>query len=427
MEIPRHSRRRVLKASVAVGLAPLVARGADEGESADLIASVEHVVVREGRKAGTSWFHPRPTLIPPTTAGGKSTVLMTIQSITGSDVFGPVHWSTSDDAAATWADPQVIPGLGRRKADAPDNAIAPHDPVAAGMDQGVCDVVPEYHAKTDTVLAIGHTVFYRNNKLATPQPFRQPVYTVRTRDGKWTEPKVLKWDDPRGALIYTCGCGQRSVMDDGDVLIPISFGPRGRADRSVATARCSFDGRELAIKGIGNELRNTKGRGLLEPSVVKSGGRFYMTIRAEDERGYVTSSDDGMQWAEPTAWAWDGGLPLTMSTTQQHWLSHADGLYLAYTRKDEKNAKQFRFRTPLYCARVDRKSLRLVKATERIVLPMRPGEGKLATAFGKYGNFHTCGVTATESIVMDGEAFPENGYRGDLLQARVKWNRPGAI
>src|SRR5512136_65077 len=60
--------------------------------SADLIKSIERSVVWNGRSGGTSWFHPRGCMIP--RGDLKPPIaLITLQSITGSDVFGPVHWS----------------------------------------------------------------------------------------------------------------------------------------------------------------------------------------------------------------------------------------------------------------------------------------------------------------------------------------------
>ena len=36
---------------------------------------------------------------------------MTLQEITGSDVYGQVHWTTSSDFGRTWRDPEPIPRL----------------------------------------------------------------------------------------------------------------------------------------------------------------------------------------------------------------------------------------------------------------------------------------------------------------------------
>jgi hypothetical protein len=203
-----------------------------------------------GRKAGTSWFHPRPCMVP---AKNARLALMTLQSISGSDVFGPVHWTQSQDLGETWSEPQPIPGFARRN-------------LGDGQEEGVCDVVPEYHASTNTVLAIGHNVYYRRGVLARPQGSRWPVYTVRAASGSWSPSEKLTWNDPRGAFIYTCGCAQRVALPDCDVLIPLSFGPEESQPRSVTTVRCRFDGTQLGIREAGNELTGRVGRGLLAQS-----------------------------------------------------------------------------------------------------------------------------------------------------------------
>ncbi|MBW3543265.1 MAG: hypothetical protein KY476_23670 [Planctomycetes bacterium] len=120
------------------------------------------------------------------------------------------------------------------------------------------------------------------------------MYAVRSPQAAWSAVRKLEWDDARGSAIYTCGCAQRVTVDDGNVLVPLSFGPKGRSHRSVATTRCSFDGERIEIREVGNELTNATGRGLLEPSLAVRDGRYYLTIRAEDDRGYVTASDDGL-------------------------------------------------------------------------------------------------------------------------------------
>ncbi len=197
---------------------------------------------------------------------------------------------------------------------------------------------------TGTVLAVGHNVYYKGGVLARPQRRRWPVYVVRSPDGRWSGPQRLEWDDPRASAIYTCGCSQRVVLDDGDVLVPLSFGPEGRPDRSVTSVRCSFDGQDLRIREVGSELVHASGRGLLEPSLSRLDGRVFMTIRAEDGHGYVSTSEEGLHWEPHRPWCWDDGEPLAMSTTQQHWLPHSEGLFLVYTRKAEENVNVMRWR-----------------------------------------------------------------------------------
>ena len=145
---------------------------------------------------------------------------MLMAEITGSDYFGPVHETLSYDGGASWGTPTPVPGMGRVPA-----------AKAGDPDVAVCDMVPEYHAPTDTVLAMGHDVFYRRS-LVNPQPPRHTVYAVRKSDGSWSPIERLEWNDPRGAYIYTCNCAQRVTLPDGDVLVPLSVGA-GHDARSV--------------------------------------------------------------------------------------------------------------------------------------------------------------------------------------------------
>jgi hypothetical protein len=271
------------------------------------------------------------------------------------------------------------------------------------------------------VLAIGHNVYYRDGKLTMPTEARWPVYTVRSADGSWTEPRKLAWDHPEIDGIYTCNCAQRVTLANGDVLIPLSYGPLGRADRAACTVRCRFDGRELKIVESGNELRLNVGRGLLEPSLAVWLGRYFMTIRAEDGHGYVSESKDGLKWGAMRTWCWDDGEPIEMSTTQQRWLPHSDGLLLVYTRKAAENVNVVRWRAPLYAAEMDMRTLRLVRASEQIVVPMRGDGVNDAANVAHLGNFHTTAASSSVSIVTVGETIPAQGFRGDTLVARVRW------
>jgi hypothetical protein len=219
------------------------------------------------------------------------------------------------------------------------------------------------------------------------------------------------------------GARRKPFQDSVGRNIPLSFAPVGRRDRSVASVLCSFDGRRLTIKRSGNELRNTAGRGLLEPSLAFLGSRYYMTIRAEDGRGYFSTSADGLKWSEPAPWRWDGGESLDMSTTQQHWLVHSGGLYLVYTRKSEENANVVHWRAPLYLAWVDRATMRLVRATERVAFPLIGDGINDPKMVPHYGNFHVTDATSGESWIFSGEVISAN-FRGDLLMAKIRWRRP---
>lgn len=390
---------------------PLTAQSVEQ--SLPLIESITKHVVRSNRHGGAvTWFHPRACQLPKSGSQGK-TILMTLQSIGGSDYFGPVHWSETQDHGVTWTDPELIPAFDRQPV-----------PEMPGLMAGVCDVVPQYHPATGTVLALGHVVFYRGEKFSSnDQLARYPVYSVRSPEGQWSERRVLEWDDPRGAFIYTNNCGQRIVLPNGDILLALSFGAQS-ANRSVVTARCSFDGKLLQIKQLGNVMSLAHGRGLLEPSLVEFQGRYYLTIRAEEGHGYHSVSEDGLHWAPIQAWRWDNGEALTMSTTQQHWLAHSQGLFLVYTRQDSSNENVIRWRSPLWLARMDMESRHLIRSTERIALPM-VGDGlEKPDEVALMGNFHITHASQKESWITVGEWLPRGDARGDLLMARIRWRHP---
>ena len=369
---------------------------------AALIESIEKVVLAAPPVKGGTWFHPRACV-----AGKK--VFMTLQTIQGSDYFGPVHWTTSEDLGKTWSEFQPAPPLG-------------WVPLPEGGNEGVCDVTPEFHPTTGSVLAFGHNVFYKAAHFDRDQPARWPVYAV-WKDGPWGPRQKLVWDDPRGSYIYSNNCGQRVTLPDGDVMMSFTFGVKGKA-RAVCGVRCSFDGKQLIVKQTGPELTNPKGRGLLEPSLTRFKNRFYLTIRAEDDRGYVAVSDDGLNYEPKQPWTWDDGEPLTMSTTQQHWLTHSDALFLVYTRKDATNANVIRWRAPLWVAQVDPKTLQLIRATERIVLPLVGDGVNAADLVPMMGNFGVANITPNESWVTDGSWCPKAGNSGELQLARIRWSQP---
>ena len=379
---------------------------------------------RDGKSR--TWFHPRACMIP----GGsmipgdripgdsdKPVALMTLQEIGGSDYFGQVHWSISSDLGKTWTEPTPIAALGR-------DAIPGRDD---DLKAAVCDVTPQYHPPTNSVLALGHVVFYKGKYFARKEQLpRYPVYVTRDGDGKWSKRKILQWDDPRGGHIYSNNCGQRVVLTDGTIQMSFTFGPKAE-HRMVSGVRANFDGENLTVGKVGEPMHNPKGRGLLEPSVTKFDDRFWITIRAEDGRGYVSVSDDGLTWDKKNAWAWEDGTPIDMSTTQQHWLTHSEGLFLVYTRKNKTNANVIRWRSPLWVARVDPERRCLIRSSEQVVLPL-VGDGiNNPNSVALMGNFNVTNVSEDESWVTVGEWMPKNGYRGDVLLARIRWSKPNRL
>jgi hypothetical protein len=141
----------------------------------------------------------------------------------------------------------------------------------------------------------------------------------------------------------------------------------------------------------------------------------------------VSVSDDGVNYAPKTAWAWDDGEPLTMSTTQQHWLTHSDGIFLVYTRKDASNTGVIRWRAPLWVAQVDPKTLHLIRETEQVVIPLHGDGINEPNLVPLMGNFHTTNVSPEESWITVGEWMPKNGALGNLTLSKITWSKPNRL
>ena len=359
-----------------------------------------------------NYFHPKATLIP-----GNS-LLMTLQTIGASDYFGDVQYTFSDikSKCGNWTKLNSIPGFERKK-------------LENNVYEGICDVVPDYHEATGSVLTMGFNVYYRNGKLYEPSSElfngnesylkRFPVYAVMDSKRKWiTQRKKLEFPEFDDCSIYSSNCSQRLILANGKIILPITFGYFGKHDRLVTTLLCNFDGKELSVLKRGSILKLPVGRGLLEPSIVFYREKFFLTLRAEDNRGYLSVSSDGMNWGAVQQWSWEDGTKLTMSTTQQHWLKLGGKLYLVYTRKNCKNDKVFRWRSPLFIAEFDMEKLCLKKDTEQIVFPMRP-HWENPESIGLMGNFHPLALSETEAIITVGEMHPKMNFSGDTLLAHL--------
>jgi hypothetical protein len=385
--------------------------GCHKQKEQELIEKIVSSIIWLGRTKGKTWFHPRVCMIP---SKPNNVALMTCQTITGSDVFSPVYWSRSSDNGRSWTQPQPIASLGRQML--PD-----------GVEEGSCDVVPDYHLRTNSVLAIGHNVYYKNNVLTRPYQNRYPVYVVGDTNGNWSDRKKLEWDNPDTTGIYTSGCAQRITLENGNIILPLSFGPQERKDRKVCTVLCSYDGKKLTILKSGNTLELAVKRGLLEPTLARINDRFFMTIRAEDGHGYVSFSNNGLHWEKQRPWCWEDGKPLTMSTTQQRWLSHSQGLFLVYTRKAKKNVNVMRWRAPLYVARVDTNRLCLIRSSEKIVFPLIGDGVNDPDHVARMGNFHVVNTSRNESWVTVGETLPHENWKGNTLLARIFWKKANKL
>lgn len=349
-----------------------------------------------------AWYNPCPIV-------DADTVTMLVQPITGSDVYGGIHQSSSEDGGQTWTLPEPIAEL--RRIDHGD-----------GLEEGWVCPVPQHHDRTGVTLALGTNVWYQDGVLTRSTTDRHIVQTVRDNAGRWTEPVRVEWADPRASGVYSCGHQQWLIRTDGSLLVPVMF----TADTkrySCSTLVCSFDGQTVQVEQSGTSLESPVGRGFMEPSITFSHGFHWMTMRAEDGRGHWSRSLDGLAWSPAQPWMWEDGTALDMSSTQQHWIARGDDLYLVYTRRTEDNADVVRWRSPLFVARVTVTGdhLRLDRSSEVAVLAT--GSERPSGGMPYFGNFQATRVTDTEWWVTDTEVAPQQGFRGATWLAKLTWDR----
>lgn len=356
------------------------------------------------------WFHPRTAAVPDAGKDGAPLVVMTLQKhLQVSDFYSGMYAMYTEDMGTTWSGPVEIPELAWR--DGPDGTIL-----------AVCDVTPGYHPPTGKVLAIGAQLYYRpdGQLLEGIERSDQTAYSIFDPKKKsWTGWNLLEMpNDPKFDFVRNA-CAQWLVEPDGSLLVPLYFGKNAKEDYSVTVARCSFDGETLRYMEHGNEMTVSGGRGLCEPSLVRHYGHYFLTLR-NDTGGYVTVSNNGLQFEPIRPWQFDDGEELGSYNTQQHWLVHTDGLYLVYTRRGYNNDHVMRHRAPLFIAEVNRDTLQVIRATERVLIPERGAT---------MGNFGAAAITQKESWVTVGEGIWNDDMRtrgatGALYLARVKWETP---
>jgi len=400
--------------------------------SPPLTFELQRVIAHQGFDGEKCWVHARAGAVPAAqteSAEDDPLVVMTMQKLllSGSDVFYALHQSDSRDGGKTWSEPEPIDSFRRQTFPADPAAaeelptgaaIAPHL-LQAGDETTVCDFTPKWHAASQRLLGTGHTVWYRDNHVMHVRP-KGIAYAV-------FDPKTSAWsswdtvDLPDLPAFQSAGSGsvQRIDLIGGDILLPIYFKEPTAKQNSVTVCRCRFDGRTLEYVEHGDELTVDIKRGLYEPSLTRFQGRFYLTMR-NDDHGYVSVSDDGLHFAPPQRWTFDDGEPLGNYNTQQHWVTHSDGLFLVYTRRGAGNDHVFRHRAPLFIARVDPETLQVVRASERVIVPQRGA---------RLGNFGVVEVSPHETWVTAAEwmqpaGVEQHGSNNSVFVAKLKWSRP---
>lgn len=326
------------------------------------------------------WFHPRAVAIP----GGPAIMTLQKHLMSASDYYSGLYTMRSEDGGKTWSRPEARPTLGWRDE-------------GEGVTWAVCDVTPGWHPPTGKALAIGIAVRYVNGKQAKAPSPRETAYAVYDpKEDAWGTWQILEMPDADLFYAVGAGCTQWTVDTDGTLLVPVYGWSSAQASECCAMAtvlRCGFDGERMRYIAHGDELRLDVPRGFCEPSVVRHGGRYYLTLR-NDVKGYVTRGEDGLHFEAPRPWTFDDGTELGSYNTQQHWFTLEDGLYLAYTRRGADNDEIFRHRAPLFAGRVDTDRLCVLRGTEQVVIPNRGAT---------LGNFGVCQVSDREAWVTAGE------------------------
>lgn len=380
-------------------------------------------VIREGYDRETEWFQPRIGLIPPSTA----VLILTRTELWGSDIFTAVREFRSEDLGETWEGPIVHHTLDRR--------VMPD-----GTEVCPGDLTPAWHAATGRLLATGHTAVYgpgrRGTVIVGNTHRREIVWSVYDAAGQmWSEWRTLPVPDEEKFFWASAGCAQRVDLEDGTILLPISRMSRAEVGATIwrgcfttTVARCGFDGETLRMIEHGNEMSVPEPRGLYEASLTRFDGRFFLTLR-NDRRGYVCEGD-GLNFAEPRPWRFNDGSELGSYNTQQHWVTHSGGLFLTYTRRGAGNDHVIRHRAPLFIAQVDPDRLRVIRETERVIVPDYGAQ---------LGNFGVCDASPWETWVMTTEGMhgdagrpmdisltEARGANNRIWLARIRWRERNA-
>lgn len=404
-------RRSFLRKSIVGGISYLCIPSTFGQLSGQLGYTISHTIPTRLFDGTKCWVHPRAGIVPNLGHGSFPRVVMTMNTLDleGSDVFKGMFGLYSDDMGEHWTNVEKI-----------DN-LAPRFEVFDGEERPIAasDFWPKYHKKTKSLLGIGHTVVYTKDwKVTMPRPRHTSYSIYNSNKGGWS--KWSKLDMPNVEKFFNsgAGCAQRFDLPDGDILLPVSLYPKGR-NSHITVLKCSFDGNTLAYKDQGNQLGiDNSTRGLHEASITYFDGRYYMTIR-NDKLGFVSTSMDGMNFTPIQPWKFDDGSELGSYNTQQHWVTHSDGLFLVYTRRGANNDHVFRHRAPLFMARVDPEKLCVLRETERVLVPEKGA---------RLGNFGVVDVSPDETWVtvsewMQPEGVEKYGSDGSVWIARIHWDR----
>ncbi len=340
-------------------------------------------------------FDGKNCLVHTRGAANGNNMLLTTQylNVMGDDDFECIHTSFSSNSGKTWLK------------FSPDEAFK--SVIKGNIRTVCCDMTPFYHKKTGKFIITGHTAdYFTGENTPVPSIYRTRIIPYAVFDDKTKKfGKVNAIEMPNIVKYCNCGsgCSQCTELENGDMLIPISFGEikdGKKLNDKVSVIRCTFDGNELKFISVSNELEVANSvRGIGEASILQFNGKFYLTIR-DDSYGYLSVSDDGITFTEPQIWKFDNGEIVPTYNTQSHWFVLHGKPYLVYTRKAGTNDHVFRHRAPLFVAEFDTETLTLKKDTEFVAVPERGA---------RLGNFGVFNIDDDNAVIVVSEWMQPRG------------------
>lgn len=345
------------------------------------------------------YFHPAPVQL------ADKSFLITMQQFLGSDHYACPLYSCAESLNGPWSPTAKIEAFESKT-------------VIDGITEGIADPRPFNIPNSDKIIVFACNTYYSDKgalawdkeKSALAKSLPQfPVYAVYSPDNGWSERKELNSDLMKACPNARLACTQIAYTADNKFLLPayfqsgqVKFNGYDSGRFSVCVIKSSLvDDNTLLVEDISNIMSLKVERGFCEPSLYQFNGIYYLTIRAEDGHGYWSCSKDPMNFPKPSPWQFDDGEYLAMSSTQQHWFQVQDKLYLAYTRNAGYNAEVIRFRTPLFAAEFDTDKQKLVRESEKVILPYLIRDG----VYGLLGNFHCLSLDDGSAIISDAALF----------------------
>ncbi len=276
-----------------------------------------------------------------------------------------------------------------------------------------------YHKKTGKVLLVGGDVYYNteNVHVEWAEDPRHTTYLVYDEEkDAFSDVQTVEMPDEKKYFNAGNCLGQLYEEENGDVLVPFYF-KCGGYNYATEVMRCSFDGKKLTFKEVGNSITVEVPRGLCEASITKYGDEYFLCLR-NDEDGYIAKSKDGLHYEAPVPLCFDDGESVGNYCTQQHWLKGGGKLWLVYTRRGADNDHVFRHRAPLFIAELNPATLKLIRSTEQIAVPNRGA---------RLGNFSCCSESDKRGFVIASEWMQFEGGDKDGWKTCMKYGSDNSI